>query len=647
MSTLLLEILGFFYRRPGVSALWLAVALTCVSLPARAAELVWKEETFTKTTFEEDVKVILREVLQRNGQEVYFRPGVEGEVTFDFSRMPLQAAFNKLIEEQALRYTYNEPTNTVTIEQSRSVTLVDEIFTPKYSALTDILAALKRFGLMDGEVRIKPDHGTNALFLQGGQARVADLKRIAGQIDEAYKNRREKDRQDLVDRLKQADADADKAIEVKVIPLRFANVGPSKTSFQGEQLTLPGIIDSLRAFVGSLEVRDTETGKSSSAAKDELSSKPWDKPTVSIDQRTNSVIVQGTAHQIERIANVVAKLDKPVPLVEIEVMIVDGLAAVTRQLGVDWGYNIAVGPNAPGLQPAASVISGDTVNSLALTPKTNQGASSTVTSLETGTQTTSTAAVAASTVKSGVVQVAVQNGLGAGFIYQGTRALLDAKLDAMARDDKLQTIASPRVVTLNNLSAKITNSNNINFVVTTGDGTKSDIQTVSSGMSLDITPSVIRDYSQDSLAGGKGYLVRLEINAKNSTPGEAGASSVTTNDQEVQTNVIIPDGKTFIMGGLFNTTRVEGETGVPYLKEIPILGGLFRTNTSQDQKRETVFFITPKVYESTVHSSFLPVGYEEKGYMERQKGLLDGEKESLRTRSRLLTLPAAAPGGNP
>ncbi|MBF0180563.1 MAG: hypothetical protein HQM03_11125 [Magnetococcales bacterium] len=608
-----------------IMARWVVVLVACagIVLPLgafAASDLQWKEETFTKTTFEEDIKVVLKDILRRNGLEAFFRPGVEGIVTFEFSNMPLQAAFNKILEEQGLAYEYLAETKTVTLFKRGTQSFAEDIFTPKFTDLTEVMAALERFNLLDGDIKMKHDSVTNSLFLKGDQVKVSNLIRIANRIDEAYNNKAEKDLKSHQIKLDMKNMDnsmASTTVEVKVIPLRYASVGTSKTTFQGESVSLPGIIESLKVFVGALEVRDERSDKTpnpklESAIAQAIALGPMGKPVVSIDQRTNSVIVQGTSEQIGRIQKVIEELDQRVPLVEIEVMIVDGLADVTRQLGVNWGMAANFGEKGVQLATPTGVISTGAVPTLGLTAK------------DAGT---------ASTTQSGMLQIASQRGLGAGFIYQGARHVLDATLSAMANDDKLQTIASPKVVTLNNLAAQITNSNNTNFIVTTGDGTRADIKTVSSGISLEITPSVILPQEKT-----QSRMVRLNINARNSTPGASNANSISTNDQQVRTNVIIPEDGTFIMGGLFNTSRAEVETGIPGLKDIPIMGRLFRSNTAQEQKRETVFLITPKIIDPLE----IVAGKEGKQFraqMARQRTLLAQETDGLQDKSKLINLP--------
>ncbi len=611
------------WSKRGLLAMALLAGVATAAAPAWAAEIRWRELVFTKTTFEEDVKVVLREVLKRNGQEVFFRPGVEGDVTFEFVNMPLEAAFNKLMEERELCHTYTESTNTVTVYQCKAQTQVEDIFVPKNSSLADIMSALRRFRILDDTVRVSSDNATNSLFLSGDQNRVSELKRLAGQVDEAFKSKQEKN---LLDQQRQqeqwqremerksVERDAtDSEIEVRIIPLRFANVGATTTTFQGESVTVPGIIDSLKAFVGPVEIRGAGEKKSVDGKTSLPTFEPGSRPIISIDRRTNSVIVQGTLLQAEKIQAVIQELDRPVPLVEIEVMVVTGSEDLSRTLGVAWGSNSKYGPNAEAAKPVDDVVSDGTVSNIDLT------------AAGTGTM-----------EKTGISQVASTTaGLGAAFLYQGTRVLLDATLSSLESEDKAHTLAAPRVVTVNNMPAKITSTRNYNFVVNsaTNNGDQSGIETISSDLTLDITPSVI-----PAKVKGGGRLVRMDIKVKNSNPNTSGAagSDVTTDEQEIQSSVIIPENGTFVMGGLFTNDRVENETGVPLLRDIPLLGAAFRQTTSSEERKETVFFITPKIY--TSEQLARTAGALMNGYKEVEQDKLREEHDKLLSDSRLLDL---------
>lgn len=577
---------------------------------ATSAESVlpWRPEPFTKTVVEEDVKVVLQELITRNGQQVIFRPGVSAEITYEFDEVPLESAFRRILQEHSLGYSYDPANNTVTIfQQAESGALGGDVFTARHSSLEEIQRSLESFRLTNIEVSVVADPRTNSLLLQGPRGQVANLMRILEKIDEAHKKELEKElerKRMALERSTVESALENSFMEVRVIPLRFASVGQSRTTFQGETITIPGIIDSLEAFLGTMEVQDSARG--TSRRSDAVGPDRQRRPMVSVDHRTNSIIVQGSPAQVEAIAQVVERLDEPVPLVEIEVMIVDGVVDIIREIGINWGVAGYVGENAPGQE--MQHFTGDATTSIA-TPNTKSGFYDLFS-------------------RQGVTGSAAQ----AGFIFRGAREVLNMTLEMMAHDNKLQTVASPRVITLNNQPAKITNSKNVNFVTTTGDGTRSDVKTVNSGITLDITPSVIDELEE----GRRSRMVRLKISAKNSSITSQTAESVNTDEQEVQTNVILTEGATFVMGGLFNTRREEVESGVPGLKDVPILGELFRHRKSEDRKSETVFLITPKIHH--LAEDTLPKDVHLASHIRKQKHFYGTTQSSLRRESALIRL---------
>src|ERR1019366_5309804 len=120
--------------------------------------------------------------------------------------------------------------------------------------------------------------------------------------------------------------------EVKVIPLRFTDVGPSTRQFQGKTITVPGIADTLRSVLGL----DAPVGATPEAAAAAAAAAPYGHPRISIDPRTNSVVVQGSPDAIAAVEKIITQLDRPLQMVEIEVLIVTANVGVAKELGVDW-----------------------------------------------------------------------------------------------------------------------------------------------------------------------------------------------------------------------------------------------------------------------------------------------------------------------
>ena len=124
--------------------------------------------------------------------------------------------------------------------------------------------------------------------------------------------------------------------EVKVIPLRFTDVGPSTRQFQGKTVTVPGIADTLKSVLGLDERPPAMGGSDPPAAATPVTAAPYGHPRISIDPRTNSVVVQGSPSAIAAVEKIVNQLDRPLQMVQIEVLIVTANVGVARELGVAW-----------------------------------------------------------------------------------------------------------------------------------------------------------------------------------------------------------------------------------------------------------------------------------------------------------------------
>ncbi len=191
-------------------------------------------------------------------------------------------------------------------------------------------------------------------------------------------------------------------------------------------------------------------------------------------------------------------------------------------------------------------------------------------------------------------------------------------------------LSAPHLVTLDNITARITRSEDIYVPVDTGGLNGQGLAQIQTGLTLEITPSVV-----PPAAGSRTeQLVRLTLNATNSAPGSGTGSRINVNSQEVQTDVLVPDGGTFVIGGLFDDSRLKGQSGIPVLKEIPLLGHLFRTDTAQQSLGQTIFFITPRIIEqqALVNRDVAldgRVGGGTSAYMDQQRRVLNGVAQDV------------------
>ena len=206
-------------------------------------------------------------------------------------------------------------------------------------------------------------------------------------------------------------------------------------------------------------------------------------------------------------------------------------------------------------------------------------------------------------------------------------------MEAFEEDNKTQTIASPTLVTLNNVAARIERRASQFFDV--GQNETATLQEVDVGLSLEITPVVIPREDASELE-----LIRLTIKVRNTaiSAGTFAASTAATSGQEIETEVIIPSGRTYMIGGLVDDTRIDNKKGVPFLMDLPVIGPLFRTDSSTDEFVETIFFITPRV----VHpEEILPRDVAERRYIEGRRFGLAQTRADIQESSRVLDNRAA------
>jgi type II secretory pathway component GspD/PulD (secretin) len=629
-------------------------------------QLPWAQgRTLEYNAVNQDLKLLLRSIIRADGGfNIIIKPEVKGEVTVQFRKVPVAAAFNQVIEENNLDYTYAVREKTVTVfPRSGGRSLIRAFVTPAVAKFGAIQRALRTHGL--GTDGLAFDASSNTVSIFGELGRVKDISDLIKQLD-AAELQRLKLRQDKASKKEEqatqsrlayaarvkADADKGKAdaerrkaefqqklyarmldFKVKVIRLRFASVSATDKKFQNKSFTVPGIEDTLQKILGLVPPGQQQSGNASAAntlarqtglyfsgmasgggsgggaenpAYEAALMAGALKPVISVDQRTNSVIVRGTDQAIAGVEKIIKQLDQPLRMIEVEVAIVKADSNVTEELGVAWRARLqrngressAIDSGTSGGQ-SDDTTSG--LNALSLLP----------------------AQTAGRTVAS--------------FFVVGGAAFLQAQVSAFAEKNRAQTIASPRVVTLDNVTARVTAATNL-FVQTVASGDSgATIQQIEAGLELDILPSIV-----PSDVAGEQNLVRLVLTARNSTPSipAAGAVAVSVDSREVQTQVLIPDGATFVMGGLFADTRNENRLGIPFLQDIPFLGALFRTAISANSLNETIFMITPRIVDGQELAEDIAIRAGTRDYMKRQRDILRGASREIE-KAKSLSFPNA------
>jgi type IV pilus assembly protein PilQ len=160
-------------------------------------------------------------------------------------------------------------------------------------------------------------------------------------------------------------------------------------------------------------------------------------------------------------------------------------------------------------------------------------------------------------------------------------------LSAAASAGLIKIVSTPKVATLNNKTAKITQGQQIPYTSSTSD--KVETKFIEAALSLEVTPHIN--------ANG---TIGMKIDAKNDSPGQvtAGSTAPAINKKQATTEMLLRDGETTVIGGIYVDSDNESDEGVPYLMDIPLLGKLFKTNTKTKNKTELLIFITPRILSS-------------------------------------------------
>lgn len=293
------------------------------------------------------------------------------------------------------------------------------------------------------------------------------------------------------------------------------------------------------------------------------------KGAVSVDERTNVLVVKDTADVISNIKRMLDILDIPVKQVVIEARMVTIDDGFDEALGVRWGVTKNDGH---GNSTSGSIEGNDGSG--------NNNGGSTIT-------------------RPGVddrlnVNLPVTNAAGT-LAFQVARlangTLLDLELSALEKESKAEIIASPRVTTANQKPALIEQGTEIPYVESSSSGATS-VTFKKAVLSLKVTPQITPD-----------NRVILDLTVTQDTKGETvptgTGDAVSINAQSITTQVLVNNGETLVLGGIYQQTITNDVTKVPLLGDIPGLGVLFRKTTSANKKRELLIFVTPKIVTET------------------------------------------------
>jgi len=309
--------------------------------------------------------------------------------------------------------------------------------------------------------------------------------------------------------------------------------------------------------------------------------------SIASDPKSNMVVIRDIPSAIERVTQLLKQVDVKTRQIMIEAKIVEVSTNASRELGIQWGTMYRNGD--------AYVFGGGTSGGGA------SGSTGTVGALPTTATGTTTVTTGTTPLTGGAgfggsalnVNLPAAVGLGSGGAIGigilAKNAILDLQISALETEGNAKTLSSPKIMVLDNQEAYIKSGTGIlipTSTTTTGTTTTSSVTEKEAVLQLKVTPMVIND-DQISL---KILMTRDIFDFSRSVQG-----TPPKNTRETQTNLIVKNGETIVIGGIYTETDSESEGGVPWLSKIPGLGWLFKKETKTKDKTELLIFITPRI----------------------------------------------------
>jgi type IV pilus assembly protein PilQ len=293
---------------------------------------------------------------------------------------------------------------------------------------------------------------------------------------------------------------------------------------------------------------------------------------VSVDPRTNTLIVNDTSVKIDQIRKMIDLLDVPVKQVMIEARIVRASTQFSKEMGVKWGIL------SQGINQNNDLLVGGSDTTLWDLKEPDEEGKYTIQRPDNLNVDLGVTASGASSIAFGLISL--------------SDFMLDLELSALQADGYGEVISTPKVLTADKQAAKVASGTQIPYQSSEGGGANavSTTEFVDATLSLDVTPSITPD--------GK---IQMMLQIKNDSVGNpTPTGQFTINKNEINTNVLVNNGETVVLGGIFEQMTNNTQTKVPFLGDLPYIGRLFRKDVKSDNKSELLIFVTPRIVNDSV-----------------------------------------------
>lgn len=502
----------------------------------------------------ENICTVLSAFARAEGYGSVCSPALRGQMSGRFEQVDPRTFLNGMRSAFGVRW-YTQA-RTVTFWHDGEKT--EAFLAPSTVSAAALRDMLRSAGMISPQLPVNLLHAQNLLSVSGPPLYVDQLRSAMKAFEDAQGSRS----------------------VMRVFPLKYAWAEDMKVNSMDSTVTIPGVASILQAMATGKPLTGSQvtvqpsaqgglrgkgliamgansngnsTGAQAAAPGTEQSTTP-SGPSIIADPRVNAVVVTDAEYRMSYYAQVIADLDKPVELVEIHAAIVDIDSEFSRDFGVNWsgagaygkhwsGGGSAGGASGSGIFPAAGAASA--------------------------------------------------GGLSYSTLYAYGSDYFLARVSALEEDGQARVLGKPSVLTMDNVQASLENTSS--YYVPVSGNESSDLFKIDSGTVLKVTPHIIPGLP------GQADSIKLMVSVQDDRDDGSSLFSVDPNNlspikqTKINTQAIVGEGQSLLIGGHYYEIQSDAESGIPGLKNIPILGGLFGSTGKKHQRMERLILITPRI----------------------------------------------------
>lgn len=517
------------------------------SLPFRTA--------FSHYADNENICTVLSAFARAEGYGSVCSPGLSGQISGRFDQLAPRTFLDGMRSAFGVRwYTQGR---TVTFWHDAENT--NAFLTPTTVSAAELRNMLHSAGLISPQLPVNLITAQNLLSVSGPPIYIDQLRAAMKAFEEAQGGR----------------------MVMRVFPLKHAWAEDMTVNSMDSTVTIPGVASILQSMVAGKSLTGSQVsvvpsaqsglrgkglaalggGSSASSsgnaapAPDNTTSTPVAGPNIIADPRVNAVVITDVEFRMSYYSKVIADLDKPVELVEIHAAIVDIDSDFSRDFGVNWSGMGAYGKNWTG------------------------------------------GGIGGGEASSGVFPVAgasSSGGLSYSTLYSYGSDYFLARVSALEEDGQARVLGKPSVLTMDNVQASLENTSS--YYIPVSGNESSDLFKIDSGTVLKVTPHII-----PSEVPGQPDTIKLVVSVQDDRDDGTGYLSVDPQNlspikqTKINTQAIVGEGQSLLIGGHYYEVQQDGESGIPGLKNIPIIGGLFGSTGKKHQRMERLILISPRI----------------------------------------------------